>query len=217
MRLSVYHYPMVMYIKAEDPDLPAFYYDNIVQPMPPVNQDLRTAGVSELTQEELDEFELPEEVEPFLSVILFLISNPWLVIKKFPASISDYFQGVWNIRSDIEMSLQTGITWLLFGWKELCFTKGKLWFTVQKIWLLERDNSRVCITSTFTWITIICLLPIIVQGILVQNKVEISINWTVFPFWSVGTNVFSTALFLCSWFDSQVLFFWIFQTQCILI
>lgn len=34
MRLSVYHEPLSMYIKTEDPDLPAFYYDPLVHPLP---------------------------------------------------------------------------------------------------------------------------------------------------------------------------------------
>lgn len=68
MELSTYHYPMVMYIKPEDPDLPAFYYDPIIFPMTAVGQDMRNAGVPELSQEELDDFELPEEVEAFLPV-----------------------------------------------------------------------------------------------------------------------------------------------------
>jgi pre-mRNA-processing factor 8 len=28
-----YHTPMVMYIKTEDPDLPAFYYDPLIHPI----------------------------------------------------------------------------------------------------------------------------------------------------------------------------------------
>lgn len=31
--LSTYHHPMVMYIKTEDPDLPAFYYDPLIHPI----------------------------------------------------------------------------------------------------------------------------------------------------------------------------------------
>ena len=68
VRLSVYHYPMVMYIKAEDPDLPAFYFDPLINPMPSYKSELRTAGVPELTDQELDDFELPEGIEPFLPV-----------------------------------------------------------------------------------------------------------------------------------------------------
>ena len=33
VRLGVYHAPQVMYIKAEDPDLPAFYYDPLIHPI----------------------------------------------------------------------------------------------------------------------------------------------------------------------------------------
>ena len=68
MRLSVYHYPMVMFIKAEDPDLPAFYFDPLINPMPSYKSELRTAGVPELTDQELDDFELPEGIESFLPV-----------------------------------------------------------------------------------------------------------------------------------------------------
>lgn len=33
VRLSNYHYPMSMYIKTEDPDLPAYYYDPLIHPI----------------------------------------------------------------------------------------------------------------------------------------------------------------------------------------
>lgn len=33
VRLSLYHHPMVMYIKAEDPELPAYYYDPLIHPI----------------------------------------------------------------------------------------------------------------------------------------------------------------------------------------
>jgi hypothetical protein len=32
--MSTYHYPLSMYIKTEDPDLPAFYYDPLIHPIP---------------------------------------------------------------------------------------------------------------------------------------------------------------------------------------
>jgi hypothetical protein len=60
---------MVMYIKAEDPDLPAFYFDPLINPMPSYKTELRNAGVPELSEEEIGDFELPEELEPFLPVI----------------------------------------------------------------------------------------------------------------------------------------------------
>lgn len=33
VRLSVYHHPMSLYIKTEDPDLPAYYYDPLIHPI----------------------------------------------------------------------------------------------------------------------------------------------------------------------------------------
>lgn len=33
VKLCVYHSPMIMYIKTEDPDLPAFYYDPLIHPI----------------------------------------------------------------------------------------------------------------------------------------------------------------------------------------
>lgn len=78
VRLSVYHYPMVMYIKAEDPDLPAFYFDPLINPMPSYKSELRTAGVKELTEEELDEFELPDVIEPFLPVSTSPTLSLWI-------------------------------------------------------------------------------------------------------------------------------------------
>lgn len=34
VRLGMYHQPLSMYIKTEDPDLPAFYYDPLIHPLP---------------------------------------------------------------------------------------------------------------------------------------------------------------------------------------
>jgi pre-mRNA-processing factor 8 len=49
-----------MYVKADDPDLPAFYYDPIVNPLPAYK-------LGEKEKQEIDdEFELPEVVKPFL-------------------------------------------------------------------------------------------------------------------------------------------------------
>lgn len=65
VRLSAYHQPMVMYIKTEDPDLPAFYYDPLIHPI----ASYRTSAAAEEEQEEDyldDDFELPEGVAPFL-------------------------------------------------------------------------------------------------------------------------------------------------------
>ena len=67
--LATYHSPMVMYIKTEDPDLPAYYFDPLIHPI----AFYKSSG-SEKKKEEEDEedwsedddFALPEEVEPLL-------------------------------------------------------------------------------------------------------------------------------------------------------
>ncbi|KAL6136830.1 hypothetical protein ACLB2K_062125 [Fragaria x ananassa] len=61
VKLSVYHTPMVMYVKSEDPDLPAFYYHPLLNTIPSTNRN------SYDSCEEDDEFVLPEGVEPLLS------------------------------------------------------------------------------------------------------------------------------------------------------
>lgn len=89
VRLSVYHHPLTMYIKTEDPDLPAFYFDPLIHPIPFYKTDKRgqkaadeeaaedmevDAATRELQQgyfpgvefEGFDSFKLPDNVEPFL-------------------------------------------------------------------------------------------------------------------------------------------------------
>ena len=50
VRLSEYHHPMVMYIKTEDPDLPAFYYDPLLHPIAYYKTDRRGAKPAEEEQ-----------------------------------------------------------------------------------------------------------------------------------------------------------------------
>ncbi|XP_062089879.1 pre-mRNA-processing-splicing factor 8A [Humulus lupulus] len=64
VKLGVYHTPMVMYIKTEDPDLPAFYYDPLIHPIPSTNKDRREKKVYD--DEDEDDLILPEGVEPLL-------------------------------------------------------------------------------------------------------------------------------------------------------
>jgi hypothetical protein len=54
---------MVMYIKTEDPDLPAFYYDPLIHPIA-FYKTQRKAVVPELEDDEEEEFSLPEGCEP---------------------------------------------------------------------------------------------------------------------------------------------------------
>ncbi|XP_020090550.1 pre-mRNA-processing-splicing factor 8A [Ananas comosus] len=66
VRLGVYHTPMIMYIKTEDPDLPAFYYDPLINPITSVNKvDRREKKVNE--EEDEEDFYLPDDVEPLLA------------------------------------------------------------------------------------------------------------------------------------------------------
>ncbi len=60
VRLSPYHSPMVMYIKMEDPDLPAFYYDPLIHPIAFYKADAPVAGADALEDDEEDAFVLPE-------------------------------------------------------------------------------------------------------------------------------------------------------------
>ncbi|XP_020671965.1 pre-mRNA-processing-splicing factor 8A [Dendrobium catenatum] len=65
VKLCIYHTPMIMYIKTEDPDLPAFYYDPLINPITSVNKvDRREKKV--LDGEDEEDFFLPEGVEPLL-------------------------------------------------------------------------------------------------------------------------------------------------------
>ncbi|ESW22754.1 hypothetical protein PHAVU_005G178600 [Phaseolus vulgaris] len=64
VKLCVYHTPMIMYIKAEDPDLPAFYYDPLIHPITSANKDRREKRVYE--EDDDDDWILPDGVEPLL-------------------------------------------------------------------------------------------------------------------------------------------------------
>ncbi|KAF9149939.1 Pre-mRNA-processing-splicing factor 8 [Linnemannia schmuckeri] len=68
-----YHYPTVVHIPAEDPDLPAFYFDPIINPITTrstlaPNQDISTedALFGDADEDDDDDFKLPDEVEAFL-------------------------------------------------------------------------------------------------------------------------------------------------------
>jgi len=70
VQLSWYHYPNCVYIKADDPDLPAFYFDPLINVIAFYKNapGLKTSEkVSEMSDAELEDFELPDRVEPFLS------------------------------------------------------------------------------------------------------------------------------------------------------
>ena len=60
-----YHTPMVMYIKTEDPDLPAYYYDPLIHPIASYRSEGSAAAryADRVEEDEEDDFELPEEAE----------------------------------------------------------------------------------------------------------------------------------------------------------
>ncbi|XP_010063538.2 pre-mRNA-processing-splicing factor 8A [Eucalyptus grandis] len=65
VKLCVYHTPMVMYIKTEDPDLPAFYYDPLIHPIASISKDRREKKAYD--DEDEENFSLPEGIEPLLN------------------------------------------------------------------------------------------------------------------------------------------------------
>ncbi|XP_055343640.1 pre-mRNA-processing-splicing factor 8 [Paramacrobiotus metropolitanus] len=64
VHLSWYHTPNVVFIKTEDPDLPAFYFDPLINPV--TSSKTGAARSSEVALDDLEEFELPEMVQPLL-------------------------------------------------------------------------------------------------------------------------------------------------------
>ena len=65
--LATYHSPMVMYIKTEDPDLPAYYFDPLIHPIAFYKSSSEKKEEKEEEDwSEDDDFALPEEVEPLL-------------------------------------------------------------------------------------------------------------------------------------------------------
>lgn len=70
--VSVYHHAKVMYIKADDPDLPAFYYDPLLHPIAFYRSDGSDASESGRRRDEIEEdddedFTLDADVSPLLS------------------------------------------------------------------------------------------------------------------------------------------------------
>lgn len=72
VKLSWYSYPQVVYVRAEDPNLPAFYFDPIINPISSRSVAPKNITVSHEDEifgygnNEDEEFVLPPNVEPFL-------------------------------------------------------------------------------------------------------------------------------------------------------
>ncbi|KAI5992659.1 hypothetical protein EDD15DRAFT_2196870 [Pisolithus albus] len=74
VHLSLHHYPKNVYIRTDDPDLPAFSFDPLINPISLRGMTPKNAPV--VSHEDMifgpngadeDKFELPEDVEPFLA------------------------------------------------------------------------------------------------------------------------------------------------------
>ena len=69
MYLGWYHYPSTAYIKCEDPELPAFYFDPIINAISAFRSE-RKGALSSSAAFDFDDdvdFELPADMEPILS------------------------------------------------------------------------------------------------------------------------------------------------------
>jgi pre-mRNA-processing factor 8 len=62
VHIAPYHNPLMMYIKAEDPDLPAYYFDPVINPV----SHYRTSKEADEDTDDLLDFTLPEDVTPIL-------------------------------------------------------------------------------------------------------------------------------------------------------
>ncbi|KAE8444910.1 Pre-mRNA-processing-splicing factor 8 [Mollisiaceae sp. DMI_Dod_QoI] len=76
VKLSWYSHPQVVYVRAEDPSLPAFYFDPVINPISSrsvapknitISHEDEIFGPGNNEEPEEDAFELPEDVEPFLA------------------------------------------------------------------------------------------------------------------------------------------------------
>jgi hypothetical protein len=67
VHVSHYHYPCHSYIKSDDPDLPAFYYDELVNPIPAHAAAAARVAFEDAVLDDDADFALPEGVEPVLA------------------------------------------------------------------------------------------------------------------------------------------------------
>jgi pre-mRNA-processing factor 8 len=63
--IACYQHPQSVYLKTDDPDLPAFYFDPAINPIP--QRRVRFSEHEIFGDDDADDFVLPEEVEPFLA------------------------------------------------------------------------------------------------------------------------------------------------------
>merc|ERR1711915_168489 len=70
---AVYHRPAVCFVRADDPDLPAFYFDPVINGLPPSD------SISEIEKQaekfDLESFKLPQNVRPFMEDVPLFTDN----------------------------------------------------------------------------------------------------------------------------------------------
>ncbi|KAF1942392.1 PROCN-domain-containing protein [Clathrospora elynae] len=73
VKLGWYSHPQVVYVRAEDPDLPAFYFDPGINPISSRAVAPKNISIShedlvfgDSDEDDEDDFQMPEEVEPFM-------------------------------------------------------------------------------------------------------------------------------------------------------
>lgn len=64
--MITYHFPCNCYIKNDDPDLPAFYYDPIINPIPAGKVRKLADDDEDMEGEAVDQFLLPTGMSPLL-------------------------------------------------------------------------------------------------------------------------------------------------------
>jgi pre-mRNA-processing factor 8 len=64
--LSWYHTPNVVFIKTEDPDLPAFYFDPLINPISHRHSSVQKTSEQIVIDDDDEEFTLPDYVRPIL-------------------------------------------------------------------------------------------------------------------------------------------------------
>ncbi|EXJ87138.1 hypothetical protein A1O3_04096 [Capronia epimyces CBS 606.96] len=73
VKISWYHHPQVVYARSDDPNLPAFYFDPVINPISSRSVAPKNITISHEDEifgagnDEADDFELPGNVEPFLA------------------------------------------------------------------------------------------------------------------------------------------------------
>jgi len=76
VKISRYSFPQIVYVRAEDPSLPAFYFDPVINPISSrsvapknitISHEDQLFGYGSNEEPEDDAFELPAEAEPFLA------------------------------------------------------------------------------------------------------------------------------------------------------